>query len=109
MQFCPKCESIMVPDTYNKKRVMKCRRCNTIEEIRDAHFYTFEDDLSTKRSEGIIEVNSDSKELPTTREECPSCGNKEAYWWMYQTRSGDEPITKFLRCTKCSHTWRDYH
>ncbi|MBI1969528.1 transcription factor S, partial [Candidatus Woesearchaeota archaeon] len=21
---------------------------------------------------------------------------------------GDEPETKFLRCQKCRHTWRDY-
>ncbi|MBI2108536.1 transcription factor S, partial [Candidatus Woesearchaeota archaeon] len=31
-----------------------------------------------------------------------------AYFWLVQTRAGDEPETKFLRCEKCSHTWRDY-
>ncbi|MGH9996735.1 MAG: transcription factor S, partial [Nitrososphaeraceae archaeon] len=24
------------------------------------------------------------------------------------TRSADEATTQFYRCTKCSHTWRNY-
>jgi DNA-directed RNA polymerase subunit M len=27
---------------------------------------------------------------------------------MVQTRSIDESMTQFYRCTKCGHTWRDY-
>ena len=37
---------------------------------------------------------------------CPECGNIEAYWWIVQTDSGDEPSAQFFRCTKCNHTWR---
>ena len=39
---------------------------------------------------------------------CPKCGNKEAVWWIQQTRSSDEAPTLFLRCTKCKHAWREY-
>lgn len=38
---------------------------------------------------------------------CPNCGNKQAFWWIGQTDSADEPITQFFRCTKCNHTWRN--
>ena len=35
------------------------------------------------------------------------CGGKEAYYWLIQTRSADEPPTQFFKCVKCKHTWRD--
>jgi DNA-directed RNA polymerase subunit M len=31
-----------------------------------------------------------------------------AYFWTQQTRGADEPETRFFKCTKCSHTWREY-
>ena len=40
--------------------------------------------------------------------DCEKCHNKEGVSWTFQTRSADEPETKFYRCTKCNHTWRDY-
>ena len=46
--------------------------------------------------------------LPTADEECPKCGNRKAYWVLRQTRGADEPETRIFRCTKCSHSWREY-
>ena len=44
----------------------------------------------------------------TVKIDCEKCHNEEGVWWTFQTRSADEPETKFYRCTKCNHTWRDY-
>ena len=38
----------------------------------------------------------------------PKCDHKEAWFWTSQTRAGDEAETKFFKCTKCRHTWREY-
>jgi DNA-directed RNA polymerase subunit M len=45
--------------------------------------------------------------LPTINVECPKCGNNKAYVWMLQTRGADESSTQFMRCTKCSYTFRE--
>ena len=39
--------------------------------------------------------------------QCPSCGNKEAFFLEIQTRSADEPASLFFRCAACGHRWRE--
>jgi len=55
-----------------------------------------------------IVVKDTSEMLPLTDASCPKCGHDRAYYWLIQTRASDEPETKFMRCQKCKHTWRDY-
>lgn len=62
-----------------------------------------------KKDKEVEVIEKDSVNiLPKTKVGCEKCGNKEAFYWTIQTRAGDEPETKFLRCTKCNHIWRDY-
>ena len=56
----------------------------------------------------IKDEKNDIQSLPIEKEPCSKCGNEEAYSWQRQTRSGDEPATRFYRCVKCEHTWREY-
>ena len=60
-----------------------------------------------ERIPGVV-YEDDIQILPETDAECPRCHHKKAYFWEVQTRAADEPATKFLKCTKCKHTWRDY-
>ena len=64
--------------------------------------------VARKSYDDVIEEGLDDSKLPIAKIECGKCLNKEAYFWTKQTRAGDEPETKFLKCTKCKHTWRDY-
>ncbi len=102
--FCPECGSILMPKTKNKKRVIECscgykdKDLSKVETIKEV----------IKEGREIEVVDEDINILPETEEDCPECGNKIAYFWTIQTRAGDEPETKFLRCKKCKHTWRDY-
>ena len=65
----------------------------------------------SKNVEKIVVVGKKERKLstmPKTTIKCEKCDNTEAEWWMVQTRSIDESMTQFYRCTKCGHTWRDY-
>jgi DNA-directed RNA polymerase subunit M len=102
--FCPKCKSILRPTKQGEKLVLACS-CG----YSQAGSATVKEDKQVKKEEAAVAVvDRDIETLPICKEECPKCGNKEAYYWLVQTRSGDEAETKFLKCTKCKHTWRDY-
>ena len=101
MEFCPKCGAVLIQKTKN----YGCPRCN----------YSSKTKVKLKSSEKIEEKKKisvirekDSQVFPIIAGECKKCGNKEAYFWTVQTRSGDEAETKFFKCTKCGYTWREY-
>lgn len=101
MQFCPKCGAILV----KKRKNFGCPRCN----------YSSKEDVELKTSEKLEEKNegvSVSKEPksvhPIVNETCPKCNHDKAYFWTAQTRASDEAETKFFKCVKCEHNWREY-
>ncbi len=101
MEFCPRCGSVLV----QKDSSNKCPRCN----------YVLKGKVKIKTSEKVaarkeIPVISEKDNLvfPIITEVCKKCGNDKVYFWTVQTRAGDEAETKFFKCTKCEHTWRDY-
>ena len=100
MEFCPKCGAVLV----QKRKKDGCPRCN----------YSAKGRIKIKTSEKIGKkkeiavVKKDEEILPIIIETCKKCKNNKAYFWTVQTRSGDEAETKFFKCTKCEHTWREY-
>ncbi|MHA1382626.1 MAG: transcription factor S [Candidatus Helarchaeota archaeon] len=111
MEFCPECESMMRLHKEKGKSVFKCK-CGYIKEA-DEGAESVNDKKYTSNSKeselrGIEIIDDDIETLPTKVEECPKCGNKKASYWQVQTRSGDEAMTTFFRCTKCRFTWREY-
>jgi transcription factor S len=101
MEFCPKCGAILVKKTKN----FGCPRCN----------YSTKDKIKLKttetgptKTEVAVISKKDTEILPVVEAECEKCKNKKAYFWTMQTRSSDEAETKFFKCTKCDHTWRNY-
>lgn len=104
MLFCPKCGSILKPKTEKGKNILFCS-CGFVNK-------------DTEGAEIKETVHKEEKEIEVILEEvephplmdatCPKCKHDKAYYWLVQTRAGDEPETKFQKCEKCKHTWRDY-
>ena len=92
---------------FPKDNCFKCK-CGYEKEITKEQKNEYEVSEKVSSKENIIVKGDDVRTLPTTRVICPKCGNKVAYWWLQQTRRADESETRFLRCTKCGQTWREY-
>jgi DNA-directed RNA polymerase subunit M len=84
---------------------MGCPRCSYTSKEKQK--LEIKETMGEKQKIAVIK-EKDVDTLPTVDEECPKCKNKAAYFWTSQTRSGDESETKFFRCKKCDHTWREY-
>ena len=102
--FCEKCKSLVLP----KEGVLICTRCGHETKAGKDSSLVMVEKGKKKTDVLILDEEKDVAVLPRTRAECSECGNMEAYWWMIQTRRADEPETRFLRCTKCKFTWREY-
>ncbi len=84
---------------------------DNVKDIEQYHNYQqdTQDNTPWASSSDVRIVDSDKLPDPDPimdTEGCPECGNVQAYWWIVQTDSGDEPSAQFFRCTKCNHTWR---
>ena len=105
MLFCPKCGSLLKPKDEKGKRVLHCSCGFTNKDVDNVEI---KETVSKKDKELEVIADNDEKMLPLCDADCPKCGHKKAYYWLVQTRAGDEPETKFLKCEECKHTWRDY-
>jgi transcription factor S len=103
--FCPKCGSILLPKREGNKKIIACScgyRASNLEKSKIT-------ETINKKDMGVEVVEKGKLEiLPKIDAECDKCGHKKAFYWLVQTRAGDESETKFMKCEKCEHTWRDY-
>jgi DNA-directed RNA polymerase subunit M len=102
MEFCPRCGSIL----FQKGAKNACTRCHYSTKGRTK--IKSSEKLGEKKEIAVVSER-ESQVFPITTETCRKCKNDKAYFWTVQTRSGDEAETKFFKCTKCEHTWREYH
>jgi len=115
VRFCPKCGGLMRPAKIKGKLYLVCTRCGYREELSDPKVleaYRLRVKVSKSPRDKLVVVEGGSKpagaSLLKGSVRCPKCGHDEVYVWMVQTRSADEPPTRFYRCAKCGYTWREY-
>jgi len=92
------------------KSLFTCSRCGyKIEEANKLTIESIEGTHKPYKQPSIIEVSDETAgSLSKTKVTCPKCGGSEAFWWMQQTRAADEASTRFFKCVRCEHVWREY-
>ena len=105
---CPKCGSLMTPKKNKRGEIiLVCRKCGY--RMKQNRKIRISSGVKNRKREIIVLERRELEDsLPKTHTICPKCGNDEAYYWMQQTRSADEPPTIFYKCTKCGYQWRSY-
>ena len=103
--FCPRCGSILIPKRVGKKTKLICS-CGYKEKNKIS--LIIREEIKESKADKIEIVDKKIEILPKTKEECQKCKNPESYYWIVQTRSADEAPTRFFKCVKCDHTWRQY-
>ncbi|MBT4445906.1 transcription factor S [archaeon] len=101
--FCPECSSILRPKSKGAKKILYCA-CGYTKDTEGESLVIKEEVEAVKEMEVVNEMAL----LPKIRTICSKCENNVAYFWTQQTRAADEPETRFFKCAKCSHTWREY-
>ena len=108
MKFCPNCETRM--RLKFEENQVACPKCGFTSSEQKSTVTVNVGNITTQEQSAlrILDGENTTQTLPTLSIDCPKCNNNLAVWWMLQTRSADEATTQFYRCTKCSHTWRNY-
>ncbi len=106
MKFCDKCESMLIPKKEGKKTVFACNSCGWVSSRKEKIVISEKAEDPKKALIEVVDKNVDI--LPKIDQECDKCNHKKAYFWLVQTRAADEAETRFFKCVKCNHTWREY-
>lgn len=109
MKFCPWDGSILILDnqsTHGGFR-FRCPVCFYVNKIAVEDTLVFRTKYEAKKIDDILGGEEAWKNVPETDATCPHCHNKRAYYMQLQTRSADEPMTVFYKCTACKEQWKE--
>lgn len=115
MKFCDECGGMLVSEKENGESKMKCRNCGEFQEDIEEDEMKVTEEKEEDPMDRLNVSSEDDQETtrPTTMKECPNCSEdsddeKQHEWWMEQTRSSDEPPTRFYECTECGNVHKEY-
>lgn len=89
------------------QKILLCAKCG-FEKPIDKDIKLTSKVKESERTRTVV-ISEKEKEEATEDIECPECGKiQKVVQWQVQTRSADEAMTTFYKCTVCNNTWRDY-
>ena len=107
MLFCPTCANILLTEKTISDFRFFCKTCPYVFRVNQ----TFENKLTLERKEvdDVMGGAESWENVDKTQAACMNtqegCTNNMAYFKQLQIRSSDEPMTTFLKCTKCGYNW----
>ncbi|GER36615.1 DNA-directed RNA polymerase subunit [Striga asiatica] len=107
MQFCPTCGTMLLFELAHMAHPNQffCPTCPYVCRVENK--IKQHTPLVRKPMEPIFSEDDQKVINKTSGVSCPACGHGEASYIEVQTRSADEPMTIFYRCTKCKSTWKE--
>lgn len=112
--FCPTCANILTvsptPPSFDSttgstsdgpQNRFTCRTCPYVYAITKRYYD--KKTLPRKEVGDIVGAQDAFSNCSTTEANCPNekCDGSEAKFYQLQIRSADEPMTSFMKCTKC--------
>jgi DNA-directed RNA polymerase III subunit RPC11 len=84
-----------------------CASCPYVNNI--THRISSKTVMKSKSVDDILGGAAAWENVDQTEAHCPKCSNKSAYFMQIQTRSADEPMTTFYKCTNwsCQNQWKE--
>ena len=109
MRFCPWDGTLLVVDNNGTDGSLRfrCVACPYVDRIARQAPVQLRQKLRVKQVDDVLGGEEAWKNVPETDAVCPKCPNKKAYYMQFQTRSADEPMTIFYKCTECHEQWKE--
>eukprot|EP00929_Paragymnodinium_shiwhaense_P016667 TRINITY_DN125221_c0_g1_i1.p1 TRINITY_DN125221_c0_g1~~TRINITY_DN125221_c0_g1_i1.p1 ORF type:complete len:109 (-),score=22.25 TRINITY_DN125221_c0_g1_i1:32-358(-) len=105
-QYCPTCANLLAIEAGRRDTIaFRCRTCPYVFNVEEK--LIAKQAVPRKEVDDVLGGAEAWKDVEQTDAQCPRCGNERAYFKMFQTRSADEPMTVFYRCTRCSANWKE--
>jgi len=107
MLFCPSCGNLVLVQSNQQENQFFCQTCPY--QFAITRPYKNETKLKRKEVDDVLGGEEGWKNVDSTDVTCPKCEHDRAYFMQIQTRSADEPMSIFYKCTnhKCQHQWNE--
>ena len=105
LEFCPKCENIMIPERLNEKEFwVKCSHCGFSKKLKKDSTLVEKEKILHKHQIGRVFVSGN--EFAVYKNKCQKCGYDKAQIIDLGVSYSDEDNLILLKCGKCGWSER---
>ncbi len=106
--LCPLCGNMLMAESSASDGFrLSCRTCPYKRILQGRRAIRQRVEMRAKEKDDVMGGAAQWANADKTQVRCEMCKNELAYYYQMQTRSADEPMTTFYKCTKCGHNWKE--